>query len=93
MSIKSAPFYWLECNNCGTRAEYDDFAAMSTQAEAIDMACDSEWSMQGERHHCPDCPVIADCEKCGKAAGALPLERDGLCQSCWDEAEKAEATA
>lgn len=93
MSLRSAPYYWVECNNCGERCEYDDFSAMSTPGQAVGLAVDADWSEQGERHHCPECPTIADCEKCGKDAGELPLERDGLCRSCWDEAEKAEATA
>ena len=91
MTIKSAPYYWLECNNCGERAEYGDFAAMDSEASAIGQARDSEWTRQGDRDHCPDCPPIGDCERCGKDAGELPGERDYHCQSCWDALEALDA--
>jgi hypothetical protein len=90
VSVKEAPYYWIECDNCGERADYDEFSAMDTPDAAIDRAINSEWTEQGGRHHCPDCPVIADCEKCGKDAGELPGERDYLCQSCWDAAEEVQ---
>jgi hypothetical protein len=91
MTVKSAPYYWLECNGCGVRADYGDFSAMEGVGEAIDLALDSEWSMQGDRHHCPACPPIANCERCGNNAGELPGERDYHCQACWDAAESEEA--
>ncbi len=90
MSIKSAPYYWVVCDNCGVRDEYGDFSAMSDSGQAVDLAIDADWSEQGGRHHCPACPVIADCEKCGKDAGEMSGERDGLCQACWDAAEAKE---
>jgi hypothetical protein len=93
MTLKSAPYYWLECDKCGERAEYDEFSAMGTAGQAIDLAIDGEWSMQGERHHCPACPRIANCERCGKDAGELPMERDDHCQACWDEMEALDVPA
>jgi hypothetical protein len=91
MTIRSAPYYWLECNGCGVRADYGDFSAMDGEGEAIDLALDGEWTKQRERHHCPSCPRIADCERCGKDAGDLPLERDDHCQACWDAMEALDA--
>lgn len=84
MSIKSAPFYWLECDNCGKRADYGEFVSLEDEDQAISVALDSEWTTDGERYHCPDCPVIARCENCDKPAGDDPLERDNLCQPCYD---------
>lgn len=92
MSIKSAPYYWVECDGCGARCEYGDFSAMADPGAAVDGAYDDEWSVQGERHHCPSCPHIANCEKCGKDAGVDASERDDHCQTCWDELE-AQAAA
>jgi hypothetical protein len=91
--IKSAPYYWVECDNCGERCEYGEFSAFANSGAAIDSATDSDWTSQGERHHCPDCPPIADCENCGEDAGESPLERDDLCQACWDAAEAADANS
>jgi hypothetical protein len=91
MSLKSAPYYWVVCDNCGARCEYDEFSALENEGCAIDMALDSEWSMQGGRHHCPDCPYITDCDKCGKDAGEDASERDDLCADCWDAAQAEEA--
>ena len=90
MSLKSAPYWWVECDNCGERADYGDFPAMDSEGDAVAYAIDSEWSKQGERHHCPDCPRIADCERCGKDAGLLPMERDDHCPACWDALEAEE---
>ena len=56
MPIKSAPYYWLECDNCGTTAEYGDFSAWKDQDSAIGHACD--WTHGGEKHHCPACPPL-----------------------------------
>ena len=91
MTIKSAPYYWVECNNCGSRCEYGDFTAMADDGQAVDGAVEDEWSVQGERHHCPSCPYIADCEKCGKDAGEDASERNDLCQGCCDAAGAEEA--
>lgn len=60
MSIQSAPYYWLECDSCGKRCDYDEFSAMADKGSAIDMALDAEWSTDGEKHHCPRCPALGD---------------------------------
>jgi hypothetical protein len=87
MSLKSAPYYWVVCDNCGERCEYDEFSAWADPGYAVQGAIDGEWSAQGDRHHCPECPHIADCEKCGQDAGEGASERDNYCQSCWDTLE------
>jgi hypothetical protein len=56
MPIKSAPYYWLECDNCGERADYDDFSAWKDLSMAIDRA--EEWTQDGEKFHCPMCPPL-----------------------------------
>lgn len=95
MTIKSAPYYWVECNNCGTRCEYDEFSAWADPGYAVQGAVDGDWTQQGDRHHCPACPYIADCAQpgCGKDAGAGASERDDYCQACWDALEAADAAA
>jgi len=56
MPIMSAPYYWLECDNCGRLADYDDFSAWKDKASAIDQA--EEWTQDGEKFHCPACPSL-----------------------------------
>ena len=91
MSLKSAPYYWLECDGCGKPADYGEFSAMSDEGSAIDCALDSEWSTDGEKYHCYDCPVIAKCVRCGKPAGDLAGERDDRCETCWAALEAEDA--
>ena len=55
MSLKSAPYYWLRCDGCG---EYSGYNALSSPAKVVDLALEAGWSMQGERHHCPECPPL-----------------------------------
>ena len=89
MSLKSEPYYWLECDNCGERADYGEYSAWSDVSQVIDAAVDAEWSIHGDVHHCPACPVL--CEKCGKPAGDLAGERDYHCEACWAEFEAEDA--
>ncbi len=89
MSVKSAPYYWLECDGCGAKADYGDFSAMSDEGSAVDCALDSEWTTDCEKHHCPRCPMLARCEVCDKPAGDEAGDRDDLCQECWDKQEGA----
>jgi hypothetical protein len=86
MAVASKPYYWLVCDTCGAAAEYGDFSAMAEEGDAIDSALDSDWTTDGERHHCPACPNLTRCETCGKPAGDDALDRDDLCQECWDKA-------
>lgn len=85
MSIASKPYYWLVCDNCSVTADYGDFSAYGDQGQAIDSALDADWTTDGERHHCPNCPSITACETCQKPAGDDAGDRDDLCQECWDK--------
>ena len=31
MTVKSAPYYWAECDECGKRCEYGDFSALADE--------------------------------------------------------------
>lgn len=91
--IKSAPYYWLECDACGKRAEYDEFSALASTSEAIELAVDADWTTDGMRHNCPTCPALFRCEECGKPAGDLAGERDYHCPPCWETAQADVVTA
>jgi len=85
VSLKSAPYYWLECDQCGVKStDEGEFAAWSDSGTAFDNARDDEWTTDGERDHCPNCPSITKCEQCGSPAGELAgRERDDHCEKCW----------
>ena len=58
MSLKSAPYYWVTCDNCGQRCDYGDYESLSSQDDAVQMAIEADWTKRGDRHHCPDCPPL-----------------------------------
>jgi len=89
VTIKSAPYYWAVCDNCNERHEHEEFSAWPTEGDAINYALDSEWTTDGVRHHCPNCPSLTACERCGEPDGDEPGEPGHLCQDCWDKAREA----
>jgi hypothetical protein len=60
MPVKSAPYYWVECDNCGIRCEYGEFAAYGERSIAVDEAVDVyDWTADGgDRFHCPKCSEL-----------------------------------
>lgn len=100
MSIKSAPYYWLECDGCGVRHAPGggEYSAMADAAYVVDEAVDEDdWTTDGQRHHCPTCPALFRCEICGSPASGpddpsdLCGERDYHCKPCWQYATTAKA--
>jgi hypothetical protein len=64
MPLKSAPYYWVECDKCGGRADYGDYAAWMDASSAVEQLDDSGWltinSEKGELYYCTDCTVWSD---------------------------------
>jgi hypothetical protein len=62
MTVKSAPYYWLECDEpgCGIKStENSEHTAWSDEGYALDSAIDSDWlAVPGEdkvaKHYCED---------------------------------------
>lgn len=55
MSVKSAPYYWLECDepDCGNiSTEGSDYTAWSDLDGAIAEADGSDWLLLGDKHYC-----------------------------------------
>lgn len=64
--IKSAPYYWLECDGDGcerTSTEDTDYAAWSERSDAVEQAENGDWLVtdrgdsgpgNGEEHFCPE---------------------------------------
>lgn len=69
--IRSALFYWVECDRCGRKVE-SDYAAWAEKDYALDEAYDSEW-MIGGAGEVPDdfgqvcwkCVELFTCRECG----------------------------
>lgn len=57
MTIKSEPFYWLECDDCGVKSTEDsDYVAWQSPDQAVDNAADSDWLITDDgKHYCYDC--------------------------------------
>ena len=54
MSIKSAPYYWLECDACGVKSTEDgDISAWSEVDHAFDDAGHRDWTITNDgKHYC-----------------------------------------
>ena len=87
MSVKTAPYYWVECDGCGEACPHGggEYTAMDDRGDAIEDALSYDWTTDGQRHHCTECPDLAVCERCDGPAGDGPGDRDNHCQQCWDE--------
>ena len=56
MSIKSAPYYWVECDGCGAKStEGGDFSAWADAATAEEDAHGSDWTEDNGKHYCDGC--------------------------------------
>ena len=58
MTLKSAPYYWLECDgeDCISRAPDDEVTAWDTAAHALGELHGGDWKASANDHHyCPDC--------------------------------------
>jgi hypothetical protein len=55
MSIKSEPYYWVECDepDCGTKStEGGEHSAWSEEDVAVQEAYDSDWFIDKGKHYC-----------------------------------------
>lgn len=83
--IKSAPYYWIECDNCGSGCESSECSAFADSVDAVDTVMDEDWTCDGVRHHCAKCPTLHRCEGCDAPVDDPDAgERDYLCLECWD---------
>lgn len=79
MVVKSKPYYWIECDECGASSgEIGDFAAWSDSGAAIDEAVSAEWFIGDDgEHKCYSC--APKCAECGYV-----LDSDRTCSSSVD---------
>lgn len=55
MSIKSKPFYWLECDEpeCGNKStDGDEYDAWADESQAIECAYNADWLILEGEHYC-----------------------------------------
>ena len=60
MSIRSAPYYWLECDSCAARCpdSDDEIQAWASREAAVDYARDNDWSITKKRQRCRVCTEV-----------------------------------
>ena len=81
MSLKSAPYYWLECDDCGEKStEGGDYTAWSDHGAAESDAEVSDWYVEDGHHWCEACRHKHICIECDKVTD--DLDDDTACPEC-----------
>ena len=69
MTVESAPFYWLVCDEptCGERCpnDNDDAIAYADEQSAVVVAEDSDWLIVNGKHFCWN-HAFNYCDECGE---------------------------
>lgn len=55
MTIKSAPYFWAECDRCGESAAQGDYSAWRDPDSAEIEADGGDWYCEGGNHVCDQC--------------------------------------
>lgn len=58
MSLTSAAYYFVRCDNCARPADYDDQAEVWRTPDLAVTQLPAFWTTNGSRHHCPACPPL-----------------------------------
>jgi predicted RNA-binding Zn-ribbon protein involved in translation (DUF1610 family) len=69
MSIKSAPYYWLECDgpDCkATTADLGEYTAWADSGYAEEEAANCDWITRGDKHYCSTHAKAFRCPNCGE---------------------------
>lgn len=83
MSLKSAPFFWLECDDCGVKStNCSDYVAWQDADMAEEEASCSDWYTEDGIHYCFDCRNKHICVECVKPSHDLVEE---TCPNCREE--------
>lgn len=82
MSLKSAPYYWAECDaeECEKSSrEIGEYSAWA-QADVVEMDIENaDWIVIGDKHYCDDCRAQFDCDECGE------LKTECTCEESTEE--------
>ncbi len=58
--IASRIYYFIVCDNCDRRADYGCRPEAWRNPDLAINQLPSFWTSDGQRHHCPDCPQLAE---------------------------------
>jgi hypothetical protein len=78
MSVKSAPGYWLVCDECGHESIEETESVGTDPSGARDLAADCDWCEHDGRDLCSECAIALRCDECGEldctehTMGAIP---------------------
>jgi hypothetical protein len=83
--IKSAPFYWLECDGHDCKSRYphkeDEVSALGQPEFLAENAGESDWKEKGDEHFCFTC--WGYCDACDMTGDGPELNATGERQACW----------
>ena len=96
MTLKSAPYYWVECDVCGVSANAEtDYAAWADKGTAYDEAVNADWVTDlDDKDYCWTCSPYPMCAECGQKTAQTEWDDETFCDECIaiiaeDESEKA----
>lgn len=59
--IKEVKMYTVVCDNCGRDVnENADYSCYNDKVFAQDVAMESDWLKEGDKHYCPNCYTYDD---------------------------------
>lgn len=76
MSIESAPYFWVICDDCGERDEYGEVWAWAESDQAELVWTDSQNHVKDGKHYCEGCLVW--CPECDDELTV----KDTVCDGC-----------
>lgn len=84
MTTKSAPYYWLECDDCGARSTEDsDYAAWGTHGDGGEDAVSGEWALDIDgKDYCDQCAPFPYCAGCGERTARTEHDDETWCDEC-----------
>ena len=87
MSLKSAPYFWIECDDCGTKStENSEHSAWSDHGHARDEAINSDWYVEEDGDYCDECAPKRGIRVCAGCGDLKPTTRgkddDDWCAEC-----------
>lgn len=54
--IQKVEMFTVVCDNCGEDAGVDsDYSCWNDESAAVEMATESDWIKDGDKHYCPKC--------------------------------------
>ena len=84
MTLKSAPYYWVECDVCEVSANAEtDYAAWAEPGTAYDSATDGDWAVGIDgKDYCWKCSPFPMCAECGNKNARTEWDDDTFCDEC-----------